>query len=110
MLYNITMDEATVTKKVRYGWPFKTIFFDTDGSFTGRGPGSWASYYWRHNDWPGECETDLEVYDGILCQPHVQLRRMLFTSVAASGSTLKILQYDDNLISAMSEEELEAYK
>lgn len=62
---NLMFDES-VTTKIVYQFPFRDIFYDTDGTLTGLGANSWATPYFLHNDQP-ECITDLEVYDGILC-------------------------------------------
>ena len=43
-LYNTYID-TSVMKRIIYGWPGKGIFLDKDGTFTGLGPGSWATAY-----------------------------------------------------------------
>jgi len=55
-----------VTKKIRYQFPFRDIFYDLDGTLTGKGLRTWATNYWEHNVQP-ECEVNMEEYDGILC-------------------------------------------
>ena len=45
-LYNTYIDEDTVPRRIIYGWPEKGIFLDKDGTFTGLGPGSWATAYY----------------------------------------------------------------
>jgi len=52
----ITMDPTTVTLKARFETPFRAIFYDTDGSLTGKGADSWMIPYWKHNDWSASCE------------------------------------------------------
>lgn len=73
----IHFDEASVTTKIRYQFPYRDIFYDTDGTLTGKGPNSWATPYWKHNDQP-ECTVDREVYDGIICDSRIQIRRIVF--------------------------------
>lgn len=73
---NIHFD-SSVTIKIRYQFPWRDIFYDTDGSLTGLGPNTWALPYFPHNDQP-ECITDMQVYDGLLCNSSVQVRRVVF--------------------------------
>jgi len=62
-----------VPMKIKYHTPFKAIFFDKDGTLTGKGPKSWATPYYPHNDWTstGECAVDKAGYDGIVCNGKV---------------------------------------
>jgi len=39
-----------VTKRIVYQYPYRAIFSDLDGSLTGKGPGSWATYYHEHHN------------------------------------------------------------
>ena len=48
--------DASVNIRIRYQFPFRDIFYDTDGSLTGLGPGTWATPFWPHNVQP-ECEV-----------------------------------------------------
>lgn len=104
-------DDATVDRKIRYQAPRKAIFQDLDGSLTGKGPNSWATVYYKHHDQP-ECDQDLDVMDGVMCDSTVQIRRVAFHAASPSshftGMALKILRYDDDQLPE-SEEELEAY-
>jgi hypothetical protein len=76
-LNNLTFDDATVTKRIRYGYPYKAIFRDKDGSLTGKGPESYASFYTKHLA-QVECEILLDMYDGVTCDNTVQIRRIVF--------------------------------
>jgi hypothetical protein len=40
--------DSTVAKKIRYQYPWRAIYQDTDGTLTGN-KGGWATPYWRHN-------------------------------------------------------------
>ena len=63
-------DPKSVTAKIRYQEPYREIIKDLDGSLTGKGPNTWATPYWRHNEQP-ECEVNRAVYDGIICNSSV---------------------------------------
>jgi len=43
-------DEATVTKRIKWNFPGRAILYDLDGTTTGKGPNSWATPYFPHND------------------------------------------------------------
>lgn len=43
-----------VTYKVNYQIPWRAILADLDGTLTGLDANSWATPYWKHNDWD-EC-------------------------------------------------------
>ena len=89
-------DSATVPIKIRYQYPWRDIFYDLDGTLTGKGTKSWATPYWKHNEQP-ECSTDRPVYDGILCDSRVQVRRIAFHNYAPSHfdmMDLKLLKID----------------
>lgn len=104
-------DPATVPRKIRYQIPYRDIFFDVDGSLTGMGPGSWATPYFLHNDQP-ECAYLADAYDGLICDSSIQLRRIVFYNYYPAyfaGQPLKILKWDDSLLSAMSPTAISAY-
>ena len=46
---NMTFD-SSVTKLISWGFPYKGIFLDEDGSLTGKGPFSWATPYYKHHN------------------------------------------------------------
>lgn len=51
---NLTFDAATVPRRINWGFPYREIIYDLDGSLTGLGPKTWATPYWVHNVQP-EC-------------------------------------------------------
>ncbi len=96
--------DSSVTVKIRYQEPWREIFYDIDGSLTGLGPNSYATSYWRHNVQP-ECKIDLKVYDGILCDSRVEVRRLVFYNYAPDIFTLmemKIIPIDDYIVGSMN--------
>ena len=73
-------DDATVPRRIRYQFPFRPIFYDTDGSLTGLGSHSWATGYFPNLEQP-ECEYDeatREKFDGVICDGTVTIRRVVF--------------------------------
>lgn len=42
--------DTTVPKRIWYSYPNRGIFYDIDGTLTGRGAGSWATAYFLHNE------------------------------------------------------------
>lgn len=48
-LNKLTFDDATVPIRAKWQEPWKSIYYDIDGSFTNYGPQSWASPYFLHN-------------------------------------------------------------
>jgi len=63
---NLTFDE-TVTKRIRYQYPFLGIYKDLTGDLTEKGPNTWAMAYLKHNEAWSECETNMDLYDGHTC-------------------------------------------
>jgi hypothetical protein len=43
--------DSTVNKKIWYQFPRTGIFYDRTGELTGKGAGSWATAWHRHNYW-----------------------------------------------------------
>ncbi len=74
--WNLYFDKS-VKIKIRYQEPYMDIFQDMDGTLTGLGPNTWTTPYFEHNMQP-ECLLDKEVYDGIVCNSSVQVRRITF--------------------------------
>lgn len=75
--------DSSVKIKIKYQYPYKAIFLDEDGSLTGKGPGSWATGYYKHHE-QKECEmgkdfdpNELEPWMPILCDNTVQIRRLM---------------------------------
>jgi hypothetical protein len=113
---NLLMDPATVTKKIRYQFPFKGIFHDTDGSWipekTLEGD-AWATSNWGHNIVDPACERSLDIYDGIICEGNVTVRRVVmynYSPGSLRGRTLYVLPYDDAILEGKTEEEIKTYE
>lgn len=108
---NLTFD-ATVTKRIKYGYPYKAIFHDMDGSLTGKGANSYTSFFAEHL-MQKECEHLPEEYNGVTCDNTVQIRRLAFHGATPSskmkGMGFRVLTWDDDLIDPMSPEELTTY-
>lgn len=65
---------TNVSKRIKYQYPMRGIFWDQDGSLTGLGENSWATPNWIHNR-QVECSLDQEdLYDGMICDNTVQVR------------------------------------
>jgi hypothetical protein len=98
--------DSTVKTKIRYQYPWKAIFYDLDGTLTGKGPKTWATYYYGHHE-QSECETNLEDYDGVICDSTVQVRRVSFRGATPGalfdGMGFKILPYDDSLFTGFTD-------
>ena len=109
----IWFDEATVPVKIRYQFPYRAIFYDADGSLTGRGPGAWATSDWTHNRvWTDDCEL-VDEYGGLLCHPGVTVRRLHISGYkpgSLEGKDLYLLPYDDTIVGNMTDAELAEYQ
>lgn len=68
---NLYIDAATVVNRIRYQFPYLGIFYDLTGELTMKGPKSWAMGYVKSNIWPGECELNANVFDGLVCESSV---------------------------------------
>jgi hypothetical protein len=66
---NLTFD-SSVTRLISWGFPYKGIFLDEDGSLTGMGPFSWATPYYEHHNHT-ECDHNLTYWGGTFCDPTV---------------------------------------
>jgi len=84
-LENNFLDTTTVTLKARFETPYNAIFYDIDGTVTGKGANSWMMPYQSHNLWTASCDkvTDTmnngaSVNEGIVCDNTVQVRRIAF--------------------------------
>jgi hypothetical protein len=90
-----------VTRLFNYQLPFRAIFYDEDGSVTGKGPGSWATPYNRAHEVP-ECEYDEEYWGSVFCDNTIQVRRVAFTGSQPlstfKGMQMNILLWDDDLL------------
>ena len=107
------IDEATVTKRIVYTVPWKAIFYDIDGTLTGLGPKTWATHNYSHLEAMPECTLNYEVYDGVICDSTVRLRRVSFEAPIPSDpffmQSMFVVPMDDAIIGDMTEEELQVY-
>ena len=72
---NLSFDESTVPRRIRYQYPFRGIFWDLDGTLTELGPDSYATWNYKHNQWSEACYlTEEDKYNGIICDDRVQIR------------------------------------
>jgi len=76
-----------VPKKILYQKPFREIIHDLDGSLTGKGADSWATFYYPHlmHDM---CEHDPDQFDGIVCDSSTKLRRIAFYGYTPASITM----------------------
>ena len=91
--------------RVRYQYPFKGILNDLDGSLTSLGPNTWATAMWDHNAKQPECTTDMVVYDGLICNSSIQIRRIAIHGYKPSSldkRNLFIFPYDDAVVGGMN--------
>ena len=91
---DLYFDEETVTQRILYTTPWRTIFFDKTGGLTGLGPNSWFVPYWKHLLQP-ECEAKTE-WGGIVCDSSVEVRRIALHGLPENffGMRLKITQLE----------------
>ena len=104
--------DATVTKKIRYQYPFKAIFFDKDGTLTGLGANTWATWAFKFLMHP-ECQVS-DAHNGLICDSTAQIRRVaFFGAVPNSIFTIQranIYKWDDDLSPNMDTYLLDADK
>ena len=58
---NLQIDDATVPIRIHWNVPYREIILDLDGSLTGLGANSWATFYYPHLMQP-ECQLSMEVH------------------------------------------------
>jgi len=80
---NLLLD-STVTRKIKYQYPQRGIFHDEDGTLTGKGADTYATANHLHVQQENECELDEVAFDGVVCEPGVQVRRVAFYGYAPS--------------------------
>lgn len=93
---NLEFDEATVTKRIRYQYPERAIFYDETGGLTKKGPKTWAVPNMKHLQQP-ECEVDDALMGGITCNSSVEVRRIAFYGYTPDhflGLGMKIAQLE----------------
>jgi len=92
--------DETVHTRIRYEYPYKAIFYDLDGTLTGKGAQTWATHYYAHLN-VSECEHLEWVYNGVTCDNTAQVRRIGFRAATPkalfAGMEIRILPYDDYL-------------
>lgn len=92
--------------------PLKAIFHDEDGTLTGKGANSFATYFYEHHNQP-ECEHLEDEFNGVTCDNSVQIRRVAFWDSGPGrifeGMGFKLLRYDDDLMGAMDDESKKTY-
>ena len=69
--------DSTVTRRIKYQYPFRGIFWDMDGTLTGKGENSWAVAEWPHLLEARQCEK-LTEYGGLTCDNTIQVRQIFF--------------------------------
>lgn len=98
------LEFTSVTKKIRYQYPWVAIYYDLDGTLTGKGAKSWATFFYAHHN-QTECEHLEDEYNGVVCTPEVQIRRIAFWNWKPnglfSGMGQKIIRWDDDLVGTM---------
>lgn len=91
--------DATVTRVCNFMTPWRAIFFDEDGTMTGKGPGSWMTPYYPSHNVTG-CESNIN-HTTTMCDSSVQIRRIAFYAAMPAnifaGMAMKILPYNDDL-------------
>ena len=91
-------------RRIVYDFPFKAIILDLDGTTTGKGPGSWASMYYKHNDWTG-CNNS-ELHGGLVCDSRNAIRKLSFSGMNPKSRFknmgLKLLKYDDSFMATQN--------
>jgi hypothetical protein len=100
-----------VDRRIRYQNPWRGIFHDMDGSLTGLGPDTYATKGYKHVQQP-ECSLDDELFDGVVCDNTVQIRRVAFHGYDPGhfrGQPLYITKYDKRDMDQLTDEEKEAY-
>lgn len=92
-----------VLKRIKYTTPYRGIFYDLDGSLTGIGANTWATFNYPHL-MQKECTLSKTVHDGVICDNSISLRRIAFHSATPSslfrGMAQMILKWDDEQLAA----------
>jgi len=101
-----------VDRKIKYQYPERGIFHDEDGTLTGKGADTYATKGHLHVQ-QDECDLDEVLFDGVVCNPGTQVRRVAFYGYEPShfrGQEMNILKYDRAFTKTATEEVLQAYK
>mmetsp|Transcript_29160 Transcript_29160/g.43936 ORF Transcript_29160/g.43936 Transcript_29160/m.43936 type:complete len:133 (-) Transcript_29160:4092-4490(-) len=106
--------DETVTKRIWFQVPEKAIFYDIDGTLSGRGEETWISRYYPHFDLPGCTYDDDKYFDAVVCDGSNPIRRITFYDQIPFENFflqyLYILPYDDDIVGDMTTEELTTYE
>ena len=90
---------TNVSQRVRFNVPYKEILIDLDGSLTGNSVNGTVTFYYEHLDVPG-CTRDETVYNGLVCDDSVMIRRVEFYAANPTGNfkmeDLNIFRNEDN--------------
>jgi len=108
----LTLNDPSVSKKIRYQFPFKSIFYGEDDTLTGLAGGWTVSDIWCWNAWNGVCVSD-PVYNGFVCDNTVTIRSLVIYNAdpgSLNGEDLFVLPYDFADVLAMNETELFTYE
>jgi len=88
-------------------FPARAILYDLDGTTTGKGPNSWATPYFKHNE-QDACDID-ESTNSLMCDNSVQVRKLEFSGMTPTSrfklQPMRILKYDDDLMLTVNQEE-----
>jgi len=71
------LEFTNVVRRIKYQYPWRGIFHDLDGSLTEKGADTYATANMRHVYQP-ECDLDDLMYNGVVCDSTVQIRRVAF--------------------------------
>lgn len=97
-------------KRIKYQFPFKGIYHDLDGTLTGLGPNTYATFWYKHLEQP-ECQNSPSIHDGVLCT--VPIRRVAFHGAVPanlfSGMPMYIAPWDDMLTQPMNAQSRDLY-
>lgn len=70
MTFKNTYFDSTVNQKIKQQEPYRHIYYDLDGTLTGKGPNTYYTFGWNHNLQP-ECDFLPDIYDGVVCNSSV---------------------------------------
>ena len=92
LVKNLRIDQSTVPRKIMYQEPWREIIHDQDGSLTGLGANSWATFFYPHL-LTEECQLNKEEFDGVICNgPDYNMRRVAFYKAFPTSFRLEKLK------------------
>jgi hypothetical protein len=88
-----TMSTSNLTfvdtpRRILYQEPWREIIHDLDGSLTGMGADSWATFFYPHLNHTN-CQHLPEEYDGLVCDSTNQMRRIAFWNYSPWSLTMQ---------------------